>query len=287
MNFVVLLQKLGISLTKVLPLKITDKIAAGIGLLYCYMSKKKRGYIKKNLQYIFSDQNIEPELLNFYLKQTFINFSRAMVDFFRLGFISKEGFSTERVGFENIDKALQFKRGCILITLHLGNWDYAGSYLAACGVRMSALAEVTETEMFDLYTKHRERLGMKTFPVTRAGYAFLYAIKSNYILAVLADRDIMKNGVTMNFFSGRRKIPKGLAEIIIKRKIPVLFAYMVLNPPHKMHRYFSMIEPPIVFDGNADEFNRLMVKKFEGYIRQYPDQWFVFHDEWIEEGANT
>ncbi|GAJ19921.1 unnamed protein product, partial [marine sediment metagenome] len=34
----------------------------GIGLLYCYMSKKKRGYIKKNLQYIFSDQNIEPEL---------------------------------------------------------------------------------------------------------------------------------------------------------------------------------------------------------------------------------
>lgn len=287
MNFVVLLQKLGISFTKILPLKITDKIAAGIGLLYCYMSKKKRGYIKKNLQYIFSDQNIEPELLNFYLKQTFINFSRAMVDFFRLGFISKEGFSTEGVGFENIDKALQFKRGCILITLHLGNWDYAGSYLAACGVRMSALAEVTETEMFDLYTKHRERLGMRTFPVTRAGYAFLYAIKSNSILAVLADRDIMKNGVTMNFFSGRRKIPKGLAEIIIKKKIPVLFAYMVLNPPHKMHRYFSMVEPSIVFDGNADEFNRLMVKKFEGYIRQYPDQWFVFHDEWIEEGANT
>ncbi len=287
MNFVVLLQKLGISFTKVLPLKITDKIAAGFGLLFCYLSKKKRGYIEKNLQYIFSDRNITPEQFNFYVKRTFINFARAMVDFFRLGFISKEGFNVKQIGFENVDKALKLKRGGILISLHLGNWDYGGSYLAVRGVPMSALVEVTESEMLDLYTKHRERLGMKTFSVTRAGYAFLNALKSNCLLAVLADRDIIGNGITMNFFSGKRKIPKGLAEIIIKRKMPVLFSYMVLNPFNKTHRYFSVIEPPMLFNGSVDEFNRLMMKKFEGYIRQYPDQWFVFHPEWIEEGANT
>ncbi len=287
MNLVVPLQRFGIRLAKILPLKISDKIATGLGLLYCLLSKKKRDYIRKNLMHIFTDKELEPERLNRYLKRTFINFARAMVDFFRLGFISKEGFDVELLGSGNPAKALSLKRGCVLLTLHLGNWDYAGSYLAAHGVPMSALVEETGTEMFSLYTKHRERLGMKTFPVTKAGYAFIHTIKSNRVLAVLADRDIMKNGVTVDFFSGKRSIPKGLADIIIKRKMPVIFGYMVLQPAHKKNRYLGVMEKPFVFSGDVEAFNRIMVKKYEEFIRLYPDQWFVFHPEWIEGEANA
>jgi lauroyl/myristoyl acyltransferase len=137
---------------------------------------------------------------------------------------------------------------------------------------MTALVEVTDNAMFDLYTKHRESTGMRTYPVTRAGYAFLDIIRNNRVLAVLADRDIMKNGISVRFFSGKRNI---------------VFAYMVLNPSSKRVRYLGVIEPPIIFDGDADAFNRLMVSKFEKFIRKYPDQWFVFHPEWIEQGANA
>ncbi len=284
MNLVVQLQKVGILVARVLPLKVADKIALTLGLLFYYFSKKKRRYIEKNLRYIFPYTRIEPEQFNFFVKKTFINFARTMVDFLRLSFISRDTFFTdvEAIGFEHTEEALSLKRGCVLITLHIGNWDYAGSYLAERGVPMSALVEETESEMFDLYTKHRERTGMKTFPVTRAAYAFLDTIKNNRVLAILADRDIMKNGITVDFFSGKRNIPKGLAEIIIKRKIPVLFAYLVLKPSHNMHRYLGVIEPPLVFDGTAQEFNRLLVKKYEEVILRYPDQWFVFHPEWVE-----
>jgi KDO2-lipid IV(A) lauroyltransferase len=278
------LQKLGIILMRILPVKVADKIATGIGILCCYILKEKRTYIQKNLLHIFSDVNIEPEQFNFYVKNTFINFARVMVDFFRLGSISNEEIisSAELIGGEYPRQALKLKRGVVLITLHLGNWDYAGSFLAALGIPMSALVEETESEKFDLYTKHREHTGMQTFPVTKAGYAFLHTIKNNRALAVLADRDITKNGVTVDFFSGRRSIPKGLADIIIRKKLPVVFGYMVLKPNHKKHRYFGIIEPPIVFDGTVDEFNRLMVTKYEHYIKSYPDQWFVFHSEWLE-----
>lgn len=287
MNPVTQLQKLGIRFAHILPLKIADKIAVGCGLLFCSLSKKKRGYIEKNLLYIFSNREITREQFNFYLKRTFMNFARTMVDFFRLGFITKDDFDVELIGGDNVAKALEQKRGCILLTLHLGNWDYAGAFLSAKGVPMSALVEVTESEMFDLYTKHRERTGMKTFPVSKAGYAFLDTIKNNRVLAVLADRDIVQNGIVVDFFSGKRNIPKGLAEIIIKKKMPVVFAYLVLNPSRKKNRYLGVIEPPVVFDGDVDKFNRLMVKKFETFIRRHPDQWFVFHPEWIEEGANA
>jgi len=287
MNLVVQLQKFGIILAKILPLKISDKIATGLGFLYCLMSKKKRDYIRNNLMHVFNNKKIAPERFNFYVKRTFINFARTMVDFFRLGFILAQDFDVEVIGFENPAKALKLKKGCVLLTLHLGNWDYAGSYLAAHGVPMSALVEETDTEMFSLYTNHRERLGMKTFPVTKAAYAFINAIKNNRVLAVLADRDITKNGITVNFFSGKRSIPKGLAEIIIKRKMPVMFGYMVLQPSYKKNRYLGVIETPFVFSGDADAFNKMMVKKYEEFIRCYPDQWFVFHPEWIGNEKNA
>jgi lauroyl/myristoyl acyltransferase len=285
MQLLVLLQKLGIVFIRIIPLKLVDKIAARIGVICCYLLKTKRAYIQSNLTHIFSNQNMSVEQFNQYVKNTFVNFARVMVDFLRLGSISKDAIISSVRPFgvvEHTTQALNLKRGVVLITLHLGNWDYAGSYLAALGVPMSALVEETESRMFDLYTKHRERTGMQTFSVAKAGYAFLHTIKNNRVLAVLADRDIMKNGITVDFYSGKRNIPRGLADIVIKRKLPVLFAYMVLNPNRGRHRYLGVIEPPIVFNGATDEFNRLMVTKFQHFIRSYPDQWLVFHPEWVE-----
>jgi lauroyl/myristoyl acyltransferase len=283
MNITVQLQKIGIALTRIIPLKLTDKLAAGIGLLFCYFVPRKREYIRNNLEHIFSGEEVEPEQINHYIKRTFINFARMMTDFFRLSYMQKEDFDVERDGIENADRALAEKRGCILITAHLGNWDYAGAYLAALGVPIIALVEETDPEMFDLYTRNRERTGMKTFSIQKSAYAFLQTIRHNQLLAVLADRDIMKNGVEVDFFNGRRSIPRGLADIIIRKKIPVVFAHMVFNPTGRKHRYLGKIEPPVVFEGSVEEFNRLMVSNFEKVIRKYPDQWLVFHPEWLDQ----
>jgi len=281
MNLAVQLQKFGVFLARLVPVKVADKLAVIVGTLSCHISKGRRHYIEKNLYYIFSGEKIGREKFNLDIKKTFINYSRTMVDFFRLGFISKDDFDVEPVGMENVKEALRHKRGCVMIGMHLGNWDYAGAYLAAIGLPMSALVEETDPEMLSLYTRHREHTGMKTFPLSRAAYAFVDTIKNNRVLAILADRDIVGNGVIVDFFSGKRKIPKGLSSIIIKKRLPVVFGYMVLNPPHKKRRYLAVIEPPIIFDGDVDEFTSLMIKKFEELLRCYPDQWFVFQPEWI------
>lgn len=281
MNPVVLFQKFGIGLSRILPLKLSDKIAEVLGLLFYYFAGVKRGYIRNNLEHIFYDQKLTDSVLNSYTKRTFMNFARTMVDFFRLSYLDRNGFDVEPVGVYHALEALKHGRGCVLLTLHLGNWDYAGAYLAAHDVPMTALVEVTEPEMYELYKKHRERTGMVTFPVHKAGYAFLHAIKNNRVLAVLADRDIVHNGVTVDFFSGKRKVPRGLAEIIVKKRIPVVVAYIALNPKGKKHRYIGVVEHPVIFEGSANEFQKYMIERFEQIIRKYPDQWFVFHQEWI------
>ena len=248
MNPVVHLQKSGVGITRLMPIKLADKIATYAGLLYCYLSKRKRDYIRTNLRHIFAGDSIAYEQMNCLVKKTFMKFARTMTDFFRLAYMSKQDIvnSSECIGYENVEKALAQGRGCVLITLHLGNWDYAGAYLAARNIPMTALVEETDTEMLALYTKHRERTGMVTYSVNRAGYAFLDIIKNNRVLAILADRDVARNGIPISFFSGKRMIPKGLAEIIIKKKIPVVFAYMVLNHMGARARYLGFIEEPSV-----------------------------------------
>lgn len=265
-------------MTGILPLRVVDSIARFIGGLIYFFLKRKRRYILRNLYYIMPYTR---GLHNYLCRKTFENFARCMIDFFRLGFLKKDDVIKDVVGtgIENLDKALTMKRGCILLTLHLGNWDYAGSYLAALGYPMNALVEETETEMFRLYTKHREATGLKTFPLSRGSIAFLDTIKNNRILAVLADRDITKQGKEFKFFSGRKNLPKNLGEIIVKRKIPVVFGYMVLVNREK--RYFGVVEPVKIFESES-AFNQYMVDRFESAIKKYPDQWFVFHPEWIE-----
>lgn len=281
MNIAVKLQKCGIALVKILPFSVTDRIARIIGGLCYFFLKKKRGYILRNLYYIIQGHQ---EMHSYLCRRTFENFARCMIDFFRLGFLKKVEVIKDVVarGLENLDTALKYGNGCILITLHIGNWDYAGSYLAACGYPINALVEETEHEMFELYTKHREATGLKTFPVSRSSYAILDTIKNNRVLAVLADRDITKQGTVMNFFSGKRSFPINLAGIIVKRKIPVVIGYMVLlNKKGYDKRYLGVIESVNIFK-SEDEFNTHIIKRFESIIGQYPDQWFVFHPEWIE-----
>lgn len=281
MNLTVGLQKFATCLARILPIKLGDLIAITIGKICFLILKKRRGYILKNLLYIFPERS-NKEIYD-HAEQTFKNFSLCMADFLRIWFLKPEELkkSVEVRGLKNLREALKYKRGCALITLHIGNWDYAGVYLAAMGFPMIAIVEETEPEVFKLYTRNRERTGLVTYPLSKSSFAFIDMIKNNKILAIVADRDITGQGVIVRFLKGKRKIPKNLGEIIIKRQIPVVFAFLVLYPRFRRRRYLGIVEEPIFFD-DKDKFNLHLVRFFEETIRKYPDQWFVFHPEWIE-----
>ena len=281
MDITLLLQKVAVVLARLLPVKVLDRLAAAAGVVACHVLRRRRENILINLRHIFADAGLDRRRNGQYMKNTFANYARCMVDFLRLGFMSPEDFDVEMIGLENVAAALAHGRGCVLLTMHIGNWDYAGSYLAARGVPMSALVEETRPEMYALYKRHRERMGMKTFPLSKAGYGFLHTIKNNRVLAVLGDRDILHNGVTVRFFDGYRSIPQGLGDIVAKKRMPVLFGYMVLSPPGRPRRYLGFIDAPVFFKPGDDAFNDHMVRRLECFIRQYPDQWMLFEPDWV------
>ncbi|OGC41447.1 hypothetical protein A2Y85_05845 [candidate division WOR-3 bacterium RBG_13_43_14] len=280
MNIVVVLQRLGIIASTLAPRKFADTIARIIGLAFYFLSPKSRSYILDNLYHILRNDpryDRRKEIT----KLTFINFALSMVDFFRLSYLSRDDFEVHCQGLEHIDGALALHRGCVLISLHIGNWDYGGAYLASRGVPIMALVQETDPTMFLLYTKHRERTGMKTYPVSKAPYAFIETIKKNKVLALLADRNVYGPGKMVEFLNGVRRIPRGLSDIIVKHNIPVVLCYVIMQKHGK--RYGLFIQPVSYDRLDAESLEKKIIKVFEKIIRQYPDQWFVFHPEWIED----
>ncbi len=234
----------------------------------------------ENLSHIFHNERLSNRDLAHYCRRTFINYARIMHDFLRLKFMRKKILieSVESSGLDNLSQALSTGNGCVLITLHLGNWDYAGSYLAALGFKMNALVEETSPEMFQLYNRHRSRFGLKPYPLSKAGYAFLHIIKKNQVLAVLADRDVAGNGVKKRLFSGIWRLPRGLGSILVRRHIPVLIGHMVLNYSGR-RRYSAAVTEPRVFSREKD-FDDWLIGHIQNLVKRYPDQWFVFQRGW-------
>jgi len=123
---------------------------------------------------------------------------------------------------------------------------------------------------------------MRTFTLRKSAYAFLDSIRHNRVLAVVGDRDILKNGKSVKFFNGIRKIPANLSEIIARKHIPVTFGYLAFNPKGSKRRYLAVVHTPESFD-TAAEFERFMIRKFEETIRRYPDQWLALQPEWFDQ----
>jgi lauroyl/myristoyl acyltransferase len=88
----------------------------------------------------------------------------------------------------------------------------------------------------------------------------------------------------VTFAHGRRFIPTGPAALARWSGAPVLFFYLVLNPAGAP-QYIGAIEP-VELDASLDADAALIAwtaARVSRLVMDYPDQWFVFQPEWLEQ----
>ncbi len=267
-------------LVKFIPIKALDIFGQKIADLGCHLLKRKRAVVEQNLYYLLGP-NVDKKTIRINVRKTFRNFARCFVDFLRIPFLDHQEIvnMVEPHGISKAHSALKIGKGLILITLHLGNWDFAGCYLGILKLPIIGAAEETESAMFKFYTQRREYTGIKTISVKSSPFTFARILKENKILVLAGDRDITHTGIRMKFFNGWRMVPVGPERLAKALNAPVAVGYMVLNK-NKKYRYLGVIED-IEIVKKETSFLENLVKKFERIVRQYPDQWFVFQPEWV------
>jgi lauroyl/myristoyl acyltransferase len=219
-------------------------------------------------------------------REAFELYARYWYDTFRIRALSHPEMNarTQMNGVERIDRALGGGRGCIVAIPHMGNWDVAGHWLATNGFRIAAVAEeLRPRRLFELFRHHREELGMRILALTgHVGQQLARLLADNWIVALVADRDLSGRGVEVEMFGATRKLPAGPALLSLSTGAPLLIcaAYTLEDGWRVEIGEPIELEYSGVMREDVAALTRLMARAFERGIAARPVDWHMFQPAW-------
>ena len=283
------LYKFGQFLTNQLSWRGSYKVALWISDAQCFFSFRDRRIVKENLRLILPAA--DPKKILRLTREVFRNFGRYLNEFSRMPQMANENYLREKVTTKNVErvgKALQRGHGGIILTAHLGNWEFGGVVLGMLGYPVTAIAlPHKERPVNNLFNNQRAKMGMNVVPINFAIRRCSELLKNNQLVAIAADRDFTNNGEEIDFLGRKALIPKGAAMFSIRTKAAIIPTFFLRD--QQKDKFILFIEEPIFPPQDIDSLNekeqvlslmRTCTKIIEDKIRKYPDQWLMFRPFW-------
>jgi KDO2-lipid IV(A) lauroyltransferase len=269
-----------------LPLKVAYSIAVFLADLRFLFAHEDRRNVAGNLKVVFPEKSdIQIKEIS---KKLFRNFAKYLVDFFRIQDINSD-YIAKNVRIKDIhylDSALAERRGVMLLTAHIGNWELGGVVTSMLGYSFITVALPHKSKQVnEFFNKQRESKGVKALPLGNAAKPFLKTLRVNGFLALVGDREFLGKGILTDFFSRPSIFPLGPAVLSLHTKPNIILGFMLRMPDDKFELVFEKPIDYVVTGDNQKDIKEIILKYksvFEKYIRLYPDQWFMFRRFWSE-----
>ena len=181
--------------------------------------------------------------------------------------------------------AIEAKTGVIVTLPHAGNWDHAGAYFCAKGINLVTVAEHLKPEkLFLKFLSYRQAMGMEVLPLDgRVLGTLAQRLRGGALVALVADRDLSRSGIDVNFFGGPSRMPAGPALLALKTGAPLITAF-VSYTESGIHIDFN--EVALAESGSDEERVSATVQKmahqFEVGISAHSQDWHMLQRIWID-----
>ena len=201
------------------------------------------------------------------------------------------GLFDESPSWPVLERAIARGRGVILVAGHLGNWELAGSYIAARGVKIEAVARQMENPLFDDFlTRTRRRIGLEIIWDGDAVKRVPRTLRNRGVVAFLIDQGAVGLASTWVPFFGRfAKTPRGPAVFALRLDTPVVFVAPLRTPEGRFTISFEEVPVRPTDDRNAD-VDRIVADytaTLERWVRRVPEQYFWHHRRWKHQRPDT
>ena len=276
----------GASFSRSVPRPLAELTAMGLSRVAASVSKERRMLVARHLRRV--DPSLSGKELDRAVDATFDSYARYWVESFRLPQLSPEevdfGFALEHYAY--ISEGLAAGKGIILVLPHLGGWEWAGFWATqVMNVPVTVVVEPLEPPgLFDFFAEFRRKLGMNIVPLgPDAGREILHALASNHIVCLLADRDIVGDGIELEFFGETTTLPAGPATLALRTGAALLTCAVYFEGRSGRR---AIVEPPMVITREGrlrDDVRRLtteLARRLEGLIRRSPTQWHLQQPNW-------
>jgi KDO2-lipid IV(A) lauroyltransferase len=222
-------------------------------------------------------------------RQSLVNYCKYLADFIRFPRLTTSqlvGAVEGESRFEALNRVLERGKGAVIVCMHFGNWDLGAGAAAARGYPLTVVAETFDDPRLDAMVQGaRARLGMNLVRMEKAGPSLLRALKNNGLLALLIDRSVPGEGVKVTFFGEEVEVPAGPARLALRTGatvVPTAFARLHPTRPEVTTLCDFEIETVVTGDDAHDvrTLTQAIMRSHERFIRQYPDQWYMFRPMW-------
>jgi phosphatidylinositol dimannoside acyltransferase len=279
---------LGWSAVKTLP----EPAAKALGRTVADAAWRRRGKgvarLESNLARVVPGAG--PERLRELSRAGMRSYLRYWMESFRLPAWSEDrirgGFDPEDV--HHLTDGLASDRGVILALPHMGNWDLAGAWVTTrLETPFTTVAERLKPDtLYDRFVAYRESLGMEVLPHT-GGAAFgtlARRLRAGGLVCLVAERDLSRNGVEVDFFGEKTRMPAGpamLAQQTGALLLPVTLWYD--DSPVMQGRVHPPVEVP-AGDSRARRTSVMTQALADAYasgIARHPEDWHMLQRLWL------
>jgi lauroyl/myristoyl acyltransferase len=187
------------------------------------------------------------------------------------------------VGAEHFAAAHAAGRGAVMALPHSGNWDMAGVWLAQNYGTFATVAERLKPEsLYDRFIDFREGLGFEVLPLTGGdrppSEVLAERLRQNTFVCLMADRDLTRSGVPVEFFGEPTRMPAGPAKLAIETGAPL----------HPAHVYYDGADCVVQIDdaidtssGDVGVIIQALADRFAINIAKHPQDWHMLQPLWL------
>jgi KDO2-lipid IV(A) lauroyltransferase len=181
--------------------------------------------------------------------------------------------------------AIAAKTGVIVSLPHAGNWDHAGAYFCAKGIHLVTVVEHLKPEkLFLKFLGYRQAMGMEVLPLDgRVLGTLAQRLRQGALVALIADRDLSRSGINVDFFGGPSRMPAGPALLALKTGAPLIIAFVSYTETG-IHIDFNEVLLPTTGSDEAkvSQTVQSMATQFEHGISKHPEDWHMLQRIWTD-----
>jgi lauroyl/myristoyl acyltransferase len=221
------------------------------------------------------------------MRASLASYARYWREAFRLPSMDKQKLRTRLepclLGREHLNAALDGGRGAVLALPHSGNWDMAGVWLVQHYGTFTTVAERLKPEsLYRRFIDYREKLGFEMLPLTggeRPPFEVLSErLLANKFICLMAERDLTRSGVQVDFFGEPTRMPAGPAKLAIATGAP-------LHPVHCYNTRDSWVfdvSPSLdTSSGDVTAITQALADRFAKGIAAHPADWHMMQPQWL------
>jgi KDO2-lipid IV(A) lauroyltransferase len=194
-------------------------------------------------------------------------------------------------GWELVEAALARGQGLIIVTGHLGNWEFGAAYFAARRVALDIVVRGMANPLFDAYlTRTRGEAGVAVVRDKESVRRTPRSLRENRAVAFVADHDALGLASTFVPFFGRpAKTPRGPAVFALRLGTPTVFVAILRQPDGRYGVRILPVETTPTGDREADVDAIVLryTQILEGLVREVPAQYFWQHRRWRRQPPDT